>query len=70
MKFISEVTFPLWPGKPVNPNFPQYQSYRNNDKFNSCLEIQSKTDARISVFTLKPLTLPSNQIQIQIHIQC
>ena len=49
MKFISDVTFPLCPGKSVNPNFQQYQTYRNNDKFSYCLEIPSKTDARISI---------------------
>ena len=47
-----------------NPNFWQYQSKRNNDKFNCCLENQSKTAARISVSTLNPLKLPSNQIHI------
>ena len=60
MKFISNVTFPAWPGKSVNPNFPQYQSYRNNGKFNCSLKIQSKAAARISVCTLNPLKLPSN----------
>ena len=39
MKFISDITFLLWPGKSVNLNFRKYQSYRNNDKFNFCLEI-------------------------------
>ena len=66
MKFISDVFFPSWPGKSVNPNFRQHQSYRNNDKFDSCLEIQSKTAARISISTLNPLKLLSNQI----HIWC
>ena len=64
MKFISDVTFPSWPGKSVNPNFRQYQSCRNNDKFNCCLEIQPKTARRISICTLTPLKLPSNQIHI------
>ena len=52
MKFISDVTFLSWPDKSVKPNFPPNQSYRNNNKFNCCLEIQSKTDARISICTL------------------
>ena len=66
MKFTSDFTFPSWPGKSVNPNFRQYQSHRNNDKFNCCLQIQSKTDARIPIYTPHPLTLPSNHI----HISC
>ena len=53
MKFLSDVAFPSWHGKSVNPNFRQYQSHRNYDQFNCCLEIQSKTDARI-YFHLKP----------------
>ena len=52
MKFISGVTSPSWPGKSVNPNFRQYQSRRNSNKFNCCLEIQSKIAARISICTL------------------
>ena len=61
---LSDVTFPMWPGKSVNPNFWQYQSDRNNDKFTCCLESQSKMTARISIFTLNSLKLPSSQIQI------
>ena len=57
---LSDVTFPSWPSKSVNPNFRQYNSYRNNDKFNCYLEIQSKRDARISISTLSTLTLLSN----------
>ena len=67
MKFISDVTFLSWPGKSVNPNFRQYQSHRNNDKFNWCLEIQSKTNARISICTPNTLTLPLNHIYIWCH---
>ena len=64
MKFKCDVTFPLWPCKSVNPNFQQYQSDRNINKFNCFLEIQSKMTARISVWTLNTLKLPSNQIHI------
>ena len=42
MKFIFDVICLSRPGKSVNPNFRQYQSYRKNDKFNCCLEIQQK----------------------------
>ena len=49
MKFISNDTFPSWPGKPVNLNIPQYQFDRNNNKFNYCLEIQLKTAEGISI---------------------
>ena len=49
-------------GKFVNPNFPQYQSDRNNNKFNCFLEIQSKTTSKISICTLNPLKLSPNQI--------
>ena len=49
-------------GKFVNPNFPQYQSDRNNNKFNYFLEIQSKTTSKISICTLYPLKLSPNQI--------
>ena len=62
--FLDYVTFPSWPGKSVQPNFRQYQSDRNNKKFNRCLKIQSKRNARISICTLNPLTLPSHQINI------
>ena len=61
---LSDVTFPSWPGKSANPNFPQYQSYGNIDKFNYYLEIQSKTNVTIFTCTLNPLTLVSNQIHI------
>ena len=54
MKFISDVTFPSWPGKSVNPNFRQYQSDKNNNKFNSCLDVQSKTDQRIYLTLFVP----------------
>ena len=27
---LPHVTFPSWPGKSVNPNIPQYKSYRSN----------------------------------------
>ena len=66
MKFICEIAFLSSPCKSVNPMFLQYQSHRNNDKLNCCLEIQSKTEARISIFTPNTLTLSS----IQIHIWC
>ena len=67
MKFISDVTFPSWHGKSVNANFWQYQSYRNNDKFNCCLEIQRNSDStagKIYICTLNPLKLSSNQIHV------
>ena len=64
MKFMSDVTFSSWPGKSVNPNFRQYQSYRNKDKFNCCCNIQPKTTKTISICTLNPLKLPSNKIYI------
>ena len=64
MKFISDVTFPSWPGKSVNSNFRQQQSYGNNDKFNCWLETQPKSAAKISTCTLNTLKLPSNQINI------
>ena len=55
--FLSHITFPSRP-------FRQYQSDRNNEKFDSCLEIQLEMAARISVCTLNPLKLSSNQIYI------
>ena len=58
MKFISNDTFPSWPGKPVNLNIPQYQFDRNNNKFNYCLEIQLKTAEGISIWILKLFKLP------------
>ena len=64
--FLSDVTFPSWPKKSVNPNFRQCQSDRNNHKFNCWLEIQSKTVARIYFYTINRLKLPPNQI----HIWC
>ena len=45
--FLSDVTFPSWPGKFVNPNFPQNTSDRHNNKFDCCLKIQSKAAAKI-----------------------
>ena len=64
MKFRPNVTFPSWHGKSVNPDFLQCQSYRKNDNFNCCLEIKSKIAAIISICTLNPLKLSSNQIHI------
>ena len=49
MKFISDDTFSSWLDKSVNLNIPQYQSDRNNNKFNYCLEIQVKTAEGISI---------------------
>ena len=62
--FLSEVTFPPWPGKSVHPNFRKYQSDRKNDKFNCCFKVPSKTAARIYICALDPLKLSSNQIPI------
>ena len=63
IKFISDVTIPWWPTKSVKPNFWQYPSDRNNNKFNCYfLEIQLKIVTRISVTTLNPFKLSSNQI--------
>ena len=56
--FLSDITFLLWLRKYVNPNFWQYQSYRNNEKFNCYLEIQSEIAEIISICTLNPLKLP------------
>ena len=64
MKLLSDVTFPSWPGKSVNYSLRQYESDRNNNKFNRCYEIQSKMAPRISICTLNPLKLPSNEIYI------
>ena len=66
MKFIFDVICLSRPGKSVNPNLRQYQSYRNNDKFNCCLEIQQQKSARVSTCTLNTLKQHSNQI----HIWC
>ena len=63
-KFISDVNFPTWLGKSVNPNFWQYQPNRNNDKFTCSLEIQSNITEIITICTLNPLKVPSNQIHI------
>ena len=63
---MSDATFPLWPGKFVNPKFRQYQSKRNNKKFNCCLGIQSEMAVRICIYTLNPLKLPANQILMSI----
>ena len=54
------------PGKPVNHNFPLYQSYKNNDKLNYCFKIQSITAKKTSICTLNLLKLSSTQI----HIWC
>ena len=62
--FLYIITFPLWPGKHVKHNFRQYQSYRNSDIFNCCLEIRPKLVARISMCTLNTLKLLSNQVHI------
>ena len=51
-------------GKLVNPKLWQYQSDRNNDTFNCCLEVESKMAARISICTLSPLKLHSRQSHI------
>ena len=51
MKFISDVTFPSWPGKSVNPQFSQYQSYKNNYKFTCCFKCHQKTALIISITT-------------------
>ena len=48
-------------GKSVNPKLWQYQSDRNNNKFNCCLEIESEMPARISICTLCPLKLHSSE---------
>ena len=37
--FLSDVTFPSWPGKSVKLNFLQYQSDGKNDKFACCLHV-------------------------------
>ena len=58
MKFISDVTLPSWPGISVNLNFWQYQSHRNNNKFDSWIV------ARISIFTLNPSKLSLNKTHI------
>ena len=51
----------------VNPSTPTFGSINlTENKFNCCLEIQSKMAARISICTLNPLKLHSNQI----HIWC
>ena len=63
-KFISDVNFPPWLGKSVNPNFWQYQPNRNNDKFTCSLEIQSNITEIITICTLNPLKVPLNQIHI------
>ena len=54
---MSDATFPLWPGKFVNPKFRQYQSNRNNKKFNCCLGIQSEMAVRICILHLKPFKI-------------
>ena len=64
MEIISDITFPSWLGKSVNPKYWQCQSDRNNDTFNCYLEFESKMAARISICTLNPLKLPSNKIHI------
>ena len=64
--FLFDVTFTSWLGKSVNPNFRQYQSDRNNNKFNCCLRNYSEMATRISICTLNPLKLRSNQI----HTKC
>ena len=44
--FLSDITFPSWPGKSINPNIRKFQPCRKNDIFDCCFEIQSKTAAR------------------------
>ena len=51
MKSISDVTFPSWPGKSVNPQFSQYQSYKNNYKFTCCFKCHQKKAVIISITT-------------------
>ena len=50
----------------VNPLTPIFSSISltEADKFNYYLEIQSKLVPRISIISLNPLKLPSNQICI------
>ena len=50
---LSDITFLSWSGQSVNPNFPQYQSEWNNNKFNYCWQIKLKTAARTSKITEK-----------------
>ena len=59
---LPDITFLSWFSKLINPILQQYQYDRNYGKFNCCLEIQSKLTAIISICTLNPLKLPSNQI--------
>ena len=79
IKFISDVTFPTWAGKIIKPNFRQYQSYRNNDKFNCYLEIQSEfergpVNAALPTFpninltkTIKNLPVVSNITELSLQ---
>ena len=61
---LPDITFLSWLSKLINPILQQYQYDRNYGKFNCCLEIQSKLTAIISICTLNPLKLPSNQSHI------
>ena len=53
MKFISQVTFLRRSRQSLNPKYPQYQSDRNNNKFNYYLELQLKAAAKIFICTPK-----------------
>ena len=54
-------TPPTSPAPKIDPRYPRYLA---DSKFNCCLEIQSEIAARISIYTLNLLKLPSNQVHI------
>ena len=52
---MSDVDFPSYLSKSVNPYFRQYLSDRNSEKFICCQKIQSKNAEIVSISTVKRL---------------
>ena len=55
------------PVNPSNPLFPQYQYYKNNQKFTCCFKCHWKMAAIIFTSTLIPLVRDINQVLIWHH---
>ena len=66
-KFMSTVNYLSCPGKSVNSYFSQYQSYKNNWKFNYHFKNHKKMTAIIFLFTLIPLKGDTNHLLIWCH---
>ena len=65
--FISDVTFPSWPSKSVNPQFSQYQSYKNNYKFTCCFKCHQNMAVKTSITTHSTFLRDRNCFLIRRH---